>query len=179
MDPNCTIRQYLDAGGKVVWYADWPIYYQGLSDGTSAPTWGGAGAENVLGLNASSGPNDTMEDVFITAAGAAWGLTKTWPSQRPTSPVAENLTPLATISSGSAAGWAKHYVPGDYYRGFFRIADFDTGPADVADLLPNILSVAESRGTLLADLNGDGVVDFEDYAVLLDQWLEEQLWPEP
>ncbi|MBL7154316.1 MAG: hypothetical protein ISS79_11415, partial [Phycisphaerae bacterium] len=29
MTANCTFRQYLDAGGKVVWFSDWPIYYQG------------------------------------------------------------------------------------------------------------------------------------------------------
>jgi hypothetical protein len=27
------------------------------------------------------------------------------------------------------------------------------------------------------DLNGDKVIDFKDYAVLADQWLDEQLWP--
>ena len=28
-----------------------------------------------------------------------------------------------------------------------------------------------------ADLNGDGIVDFDDVFTLLDSWLEEQLWP--
>ncbi|MHC4529059.1 MAG: hypothetical protein ACYS29_14375, partial [Planctomycetota bacterium] len=177
-DPNATIRKYLDAGGKVVWYADWPIYYQGLSDGTSAPTWGPDGAINVLGFNASGGPNDTGEQVGFTAAGIEWGLTQTWPSARPTPPdITENLTTLATISGGSAAGWAKHYLPGDYYRGFFRIADFNVSAGDT-DLLPDLLNVAEAKGALVSDLNQDGVVDFKDYAVLVDQWLEEQLWPE-
>jgi len=130
-----------------------------------------------LGFNASGGPNDSGEKVVITAAGAEWGLTQTWTSRRPTSPVAENLTALATINGGSAAAWAKHYLPGDYYRGFFRIADFDVGPGDT-DLLPDLLSVAESKGALVADLYQDDVIDFKDYAVLLDQWLNEQLWPE-
>jgi hypothetical protein len=30
---------------------------------------------------------------------------------------------------------------------------------------------------LEADLNVDSTVDFKDYAVLADQWLDEQLWP--
>ena len=47
MTATCTIRQYLDAGGKVVFFSDWPFYYQGLSDGTSAPTWGPDGAINI------------------------------------------------------------------------------------------------------------------------------------
>ena len=134
MSDTCTLRKYLDAGGKVVWYSDWPIYYQGSSDG-SMVTWGGAGASSVLGFNASSGPNDTNDEVVFTEAGVAWGLTQTWQSRRPTSvTITENLTPLATISSGSAAAWVKHYLPGDKYRGFVRIFDRD-GEADAEDII--------------------------------------------
>jgi len=32
---------------------------------------------------------------------------------------------------------------------------------------------------MLADLNHDRTVDFKDYAVLADAWLDEQLWPQP
>jgi len=139
MTANCTFRQYLDAGGKVVWFSDWPIYYQGLSDGTSAPTWGSAGAVNVLGFNASDGTNDTYEEVAITEAGAAWGLTETWQSQRTVSAAnatAQDLTILATIGGGgSVAGWVKHYVPGDTYRGFVRIFDRTGTPTNVDDII--------------------------------------------
>ncbi len=135
MSDTCTLRKYLDAGGKVVWYSDWPIYYQGSSDGSQV-TWGGAGASNVLGFNASSGPNDTYDEVVFTEAGIAWGLTQTWESQRPTSvTITENFTPLATISSGSAAGWVKHYLPGDKYRGFVRIFDRTGAPENVDDII--------------------------------------------
>jgi hypothetical protein len=143
MSNTCTLRKYLDAGGKVVWYSDWPIYYQGSSDG-SMVTWGGAGATSVLGFNASSGPNDTYDEVVFTDEGIAWGLTQTWQSQRSTSiTITENLTPLATISSGSAAAWAKHYLPGDKYRGFVRIFD-RTGAPDNAD---DIIRIAEYMAT--------------------------------
>jgi hypothetical protein len=37
--------------------------------------------------------------------------------------------------------------------------------------------VAESKGALVADLYQDDVIDFKDYAVLADQWLDEQIWP--
>ncbi len=134
MENTCTLRKYLDAGGKVVWYSDWPIYYQGSSDG-SMVTWGSAGATSVLGFNASSGPGDTNEEVVFTEAGVAWGLTQTWESRRPTSvTITENLTALATISSGSAAAWVKHYLPGDKYRGFVRIFDRD-GEANPDDIM--------------------------------------------
>ena len=120
MSSTCTLRRYLDAGGKVVWYSDWPIYYQGLSNGTSAPTWGPAGATNVLGFDASSSPEDTLDQVTITIAGSQWGLTETWGSQRATSTTIPNLTVLATDTRGYAAAWVKHYIPGDNYRGFVR-----------------------------------------------------------
>jgi hypothetical protein len=129
MSATCTIRRYLDAGGKMVWFSDWPFYYQGSSDGSRA-TWGSAGATAVLGFNASSGPNDNNEEVVFTGAGIAWGLTQTWTSRRPTSPTITNdLTVLATISGGSAAAWVKHFLPGDSYRGFVRLYDRDGQPS--------------------------------------------------
>jgi len=161
MNSNCTIRRYLDAGGKVVWYSDWPFYYQGHSDGTNV-TWDSAGATSVLGFNASSGPNGTLEEVVITDAGIEWGLTTTWQSQRPTSvTITPNLTPLATISSGSAAAWVKHYLPGDKYRGFVRIYDTDGIPPNVED----IMRVAEYIATKAA---GPSPVDG---AVLRETWV--------
>ena len=160
MNTSCTFRRYLDAGGKVVWYSDWPIYYQGHSDGTSV-TWGSAGATGVLGFNASSGPNDTMEEVVFTEAGIEWGLTTTWQSQRPTGvTVTENLTPLATISSGSAAAWAKHFLPGDKYRGFVRLYDTGGVPPSVDD----IMRVAEYVATKAESPSP------ADGAVLRDTW---------
>ena len=33
--------------------------------------------------------------------------------------------------------------------------------------------------SIAADLHQDGQIDFRDYAVLADQWLEELLWPQP
>jgi hypothetical protein len=35
----------------------------------------------------------------------------------------------------------------------------------------------ESAAGLAADLNADSTVDFKDYTVLADQWLDELLWP--
>ena len=51
MTSDCTIRRYLDEGGKVVWYSGRPFYYQGTADGNRT-TWGSSGATNVLGFNA-------------------------------------------------------------------------------------------------------------------------------
>ncbi|MGD8499259.1 MAG: LamG domain-containing protein, partial [Phycisphaerales bacterium] len=162
MSDTCTLRRYLDAGGKVVWYSDWPFYYQGSSDGTMT-TWAVPGAVNVLGFDAATGPGDTYEEVALTAAGVSWGLTETWQSRRPTSAtVTENLTVLATLSGGSAAAWVKHYVPGDNYRGFVRIYDRD-GQANVDD----IIRVAEYMGTKASNpYPADGAIHPDVWASL-------------
>ena len=161
MNATCTFRKYLDAGGKVVWYSDWPIYYQGHADGSNT-TWGSAGASNVLGFNASSGPNDTYDVVVFTEAGIEWGLTTPWQSQRPTSvTITPNLTPLATISSGSAAAWVKHFLPGDKYRGFVRIYDTTGIPPSVED----IMRIAEYIATKAA------IISPADGGVLRDTWV--------
>ncbi len=161
MSATCTVRKYLDAGGKIVWYSDWPFYYQGSSDG-SMVTWGGSGATSVLGFNASSGPNDNNEEVVFTKAGIEWGLTQTWTSRRPTSPtITSNLTVLATVSNGTAAAaWAKHFLQGDNYRGFVRIYDRD-GQANPAD----IMRVAEYMAVKASN------PDPPDGAILPDTWV--------
>jgi len=120
MSSSCTLRQYLDAGGKIVWYADIPMYYQGHPDGTRT-NWGLNGSTNVLGFNAAQTPWNSEDEVAFTAHGIDWGLTETWQSKRPTS--GSGLRVLAKDASGYAAAWVKHYVPGDTYRGFVRLFD--------------------------------------------------------
>ncbi len=174
MDATCTIRKYLDAGGKVVWYSDIPFYYQGHADGTRI-TWGTDGSTAILGFNAAGAGWDSGDAVTITTAGANWGLTQMWNSLRPAA-AGDVDRVLATDADGDAAAWVKYYVRRDAARGFVRIADFNVGPGD-ADLLPDLLSVAPSKGALAANLYQDDVVDFKDFAVLADSWLDEVLWP--
>ncbi|MCU0917797.1 MAG: discoidin domain-containing protein [Planctomycetes bacterium] len=137
MTASCTIRRYLDAGGKMVWYSDWPFYYQG---NPANVTWGQNGAIQILGFNAATGPNDQNQQVVITDVGRRWGLTTPWSSTRPTSPtVTPNLEVLATDNNGNAAGWVKHYVAGDTFRGFVRIDDHTGAPVNI----PQLMAVAE------------------------------------
>ncbi len=143
VNANCTIRRYLDAGGKVVWYSDWPFYYVG----TTSNSPGSNGAVQVLGFNASTGPNDQNQQVTFTEAGIRWGLVTPWSSTRPTSPtVTDNLTVLATDNNGNAAGWVKHYLPGDTFRGFVRIEDHSGAPANIQNLIA-VAEYAESINT--------------------------------
>ncbi len=120
MSPDCTLRQYLNAGGKIVWFGDVPMYWQGHSDG-SATEWGIDGSINVLGFNAAGGPWDEYVEVTFTEEGLEWGLTETWFSERPANPM--GLRVLAEHDGGYAAAWVKHYVSDDTYRGFVRLFD--------------------------------------------------------
>ncbi len=117
---TCTLRRYLDAGGKIVWYGEIPMYYQGHSDGTRTD-WGSNGSINILGFDAAGAPWNSEDEVVFTADGLAWGLTETWRSVRPTSP--SGLRVLARDANRYASAWVKHYVPGDTYRGFVRLFD--------------------------------------------------------
>jgi len=133
---DCTLRQYLNAGGKIVWTSDIPFYYVGNSSGGTT-NWGNGGSSGILGFDAS--PNtgwDTGDTVTITGEGIAWGLTETWSSNRP-APVDswENFTTLALDDAGNAAAWAAHFVEGDTFRGFVRTSDFSGNTVSIADLM--------------------------------------------
>ena len=135
---DCTLRQYLNAGGKVVFYADIPFWNQGHADGSNT-NWGQNGANGIFGFSAA--PNaapavwDSGSGVTITEDGVIWGLTETWTSQRPAAPDAwANMTILATDDNGAAAGWVAHFVEGDTFRGFVRIRDTG-GMPNVEDLI--------------------------------------------
>lgn len=123
---SCTLREYLDAGGKIVWYGDIPLYYQGHSNGTRTE-FGTGGSLGALGFNAAGGVWDRGEQVTLTEDGRSWGLTQTWVSTRPAS--GAGLRVLARDAVGQAAGWVKHFVPGDGYRGFVRFSDSGAVPS--------------------------------------------------
>ena len=170
MDTNCTVRKYLDAGGKIVFIADIPFWDIAHADGTW-DNWAGPGAPAVLGIGEVAVWN-SANTVTITGAGRAWGLTQTWQSLRSTPP--SGLTVLATDSAGNAAAWVKHFVPGDKGRGFVRLWDRNNPGIPPVD---DIIRAAESKGYLAADLYEDDAINFKDYALLADMFLDEVLWP--
>jgi len=145
---NCTLRRYLNAGGKIVWYGDIPMYYQGHSDGTKT-TWDTGGAQAILGFHAAGGTWDLNQPVTITSEGTAWGLQNTWSSVRPSA--AGDLRVLAQDVSGDSAAWVKHYVKGDEIRGFVRFHDVG-GTPNVDD----VLRLAEYEPAIVF---GDNVMD--------------------
>jgi hypothetical protein len=135
---DCTLRKYLDAGGKIVWYSDMPMFYQGHADGTQT-SWNEGGMANILDIPGTSWTNDTATTVNITTDGEDWGLTTTWTSDRWT-PSDNTFTILATDGSNNTAGYAKHFVPGDTVSGFVRIWDF---PVSAIPNIDDIQRVAE------------------------------------
>ena len=118
---DCTLRKYLDAGGKIVFYGDIPFYNQG-NPGGGETNWGDGGAVGILGFNAAGGGWDRSATVQITEAGLEWGLTDTWASVRPAAAADVDII-LAADSTGAAAAWVKHYVPDDEFGGFVRLWD--------------------------------------------------------
>jgi hypothetical protein len=174
-DASCTLRRYLDRGGKVVQYADIPFYNQGHADG-SVTNWALGGSIGILGFNAASAPMNSGNTVTITPDGIDWGLTQAWaPSLRPALASDVDII-LAEDDDGDAAGWVKHYGPGNT-RGFVYIIDLDVNTGHAA-LLPELAKVAEHIGELTADLNEDDVINFFDYADLLNHFGDEvELFP--
>jgi len=161
MSPDCTLRQYLDAGGKIVWYADIPLFYQGHADGTTTG-WGVEGSMEVLGFNAAGGAWDTATEVSFTTEGLNWGLRRTWESVRPAA--AGALRVLARDGEGYPTAWVMHYVEGDTCRGFVRFYDRPGVPNghDVRQLAVFGNQLAPPIGN---DFDGDDDVDLQDYAV--------------
>ncbi len=139
-DTNCTLRKYLDSGGKVVWYSDIPLYYQAAAGGGTT-TWGTGGSTAVLGFNAAGGTWDTNATVKITPLGTKWGLKVPWTTARPAlaNPAITGANikfeVFATAANGDAAGWVAHYLPGDTFRGFVRIDDHSGSQVDTTQLI--------------------------------------------
>lgn len=57
--------------------------------------------------------------------------------------------------------------------------DCAVGYADLEIITGQWLGIADEFWRLESDLQQNGQVNFRDYAVLADMWLDEQLWPEP
>jgi hypothetical protein len=160
MSPQCTLRRYLDAGGKIVWYADIPFYYQGHADGTTTD-WGVDGSIEILGFNAAAAPWDSAAEVSLTTRGALWGLRRNWRSLRPTEVSEPGV--LAKDDDEQAAAWVKHYVDGDTYRGFVRFYD-RTGRPNGHDVRQLAAFGNELPPPAPMDFNGDEKVNLTDWA---------------
>ncbi|MCK5682696.1 DUF1080 domain-containing protein, partial [bacterium] len=130
------IRQYMNRGGRVVWTHDWPMYYQGHSDGTRT-TWGATGCDKILGIYIGS---TTGENVSPNANGLSWGLSSTYSSVR-----AVRSTTITQIfsqrSNGDASAWFKNYNNAIPLSGFVRWWD-QGGSTDTPAQLEELYNLA-------------------------------------
>ncbi len=116
------LRRYLEAGGTVVWWGDYPghkISFQ-LDQHENR---GGEGSVSLIGIDAS-GDTASAGPAEPTADGKALGLTSGWESRYPVS--ANEVTKvLAATKDGHAAAWTKEFVAGS--PGFVRLWDKSMG----------------------------------------------------
>gem|GEM_PF-3440038 len=121
-DTRCTLRRYLDAGGRVVWIGDVPLFYQSYPDRAPVAGWGRDvpwPAPVILGVE--NGKWDMVDaEVAVTAAGREWGM------QVPGVPLRTILADSATLVFSEAAGtpyacsYFRNYNPEYPYSGFVR-----------------------------------------------------------
>ncbi len=84
-------------------------------------------------------------------------------------------SPIEGIKSFQiGSGWYGHY---DGLIDDFRIYDYALSEAEVAYLASDGTAQLPWDTGLAADLDGSRTVDFGDFAILADQWLDNQLWP--
>jgi len=84
-------------------------------------------------------------------------------------------SPISGITSFEiGSGWYGGY---DGLIDDFRIYDYALTPPEIAYVATNGTGIFDQKLMTPADLNGDNKIDFADFAVLADHWLENQIWP--
>ncbi|MFC1605099.1 hypothetical protein ACFL5F_08745, partial [Planctomycetota bacterium] len=59
----------------------------------------------------------------------------------------------------------------------FRIYDYALTQPEIAYIATDGTGIFDQTLLTPADLNGDNKIDFADFALLADHWLENQIWP--
>jgi hypothetical protein len=79
---NNTFREYLEAGGSVLWIGDIPFYYVGKEGEDAVPIWETGAPAMVLGVNpVFAHPGNRV--VSFTRTGKQIGLARPWTGIRP------------------------------------------------------------------------------------------------
>jgi hypothetical protein len=85
------------------------------------------------------------------------------------------FTPITGITSFEiGSGWYGRY---DGLLDDFQIYDYALSPAEIAYVATRGTGIFPHRANASADLNADGIVNFQDLASLATQWLQSGLWP--
>ena len=84
-------------------------------------------------------------------------------------------SPISGITSFEiGSGWYGGY---DGLIDDFRIYDYALTQPEIAHAATNGTGIFDQTLMTPADLNGDNKIDFGDFALLADHWLENQIWP--
>ena len=84
-------------------------------------------------------------------------------------------SPISGITSFEiGSGWYGGY---DGLIDDFRIYDYALTQPEIAHAATNGTGIFDQTLMTPADLNGDNQIDFADFALLADHWLENQIWP--
>ncbi len=127
----CLIRQFMNAGGRVVWYGDIPFYY--VDENGTRKKWGAKGSEDVLGIKArTNNTNSHITSYSSNNDGRHWGLSrnKKNKSKWPTDPKYLNANEKDfnslnnKLNSGFSTILAKYKVQGkEYAAAYYRNYD--------------------------------------------------------
>jgi hypothetical protein len=84
-------------------------------------------------------------------------------------------SPISGITSFEiGSGWYGGY---DGAIDDFRIYDYVLTQPEIAHVATNGTGIFDQRLMTPADLNGDNQLNFADFALMADHWLENQIWP--
>ena len=84
-------------------------------------------------------------------------------------------SPISGITSFEiGSGWYGGY---DGAIDDFRIYDYVLTQPEIAHVATNGTGIFDQRLMTPADLNGDNKIDFGDFALLAEHWLENRIWP--
>ena len=114
-DALCTLRRYLEAGGRVAWVGDVPLFYRSFRD-RAFEIYGGAG--RVLGMKSGA----WGESLTITPEGEQWGMqiVDTVAKERPFLSDTASVVFSEVPGTTSVGAFFTNYNPDFPYSGFMR-----------------------------------------------------------
>jgi hypothetical protein len=134
---SCKLRQFLDAGARVVWHGDVPFWWQG-HPGCRREAWSPDGLELVLGIQFIRIIENPRLNGILTGNGRIWGIKLLGPINHLvlTQDVDDIFTVGPPINPGvnTACAWRKIYNRDYPHSGFLR---YWPGPRNGTDVSIN------------------------------------------